>query len=71
MDSKEEEDVLQKIRKYVHHRYYSHIKGDTIFYGKASFPVDMLVTGSLDTFKANSDRDLHFIVDYMFDYFCT
>lgn len=67
-----EENILEaKVREYVLKRFSPHIQANNIRYGRASFTVDMLVSGSIETWKLNPDKDIYNIVDYMFDYFCT
>ena len=66
----EDKDLKEKISNYVYQRYSGFIKGETIVYGKAMFPVEMLISGSVDTCKMNPQADIHYVVDYMFEYFC-
>ncbi len=66
----EHEELKQKIIDYIYKRYNSYIKEEIIRYGKASFTVDMLVEGSIETYTSHRNYDLFYIVDYMFDYYC-
>lgn len=63
--------IENKIKEYIFKNYSNHIDGKIIRYGKASFTLEMLISGSIETYKANPERDILYIVDYMFDYFCT
>lgn len=60
-----------KITAYINQHYSSYIKGHRIQYGRASFSIEMLTSGSLETWKRNPDMELSSVVDYMFNYFCT
>lgn len=72
MDENQEE-LKKKVEDYVWERFRIYIQkdGKTIRFGKAFFSIEMLVRGSIDVWKANPDRGLFEIVDYMFDYYCT
>ncbi|HMW39931.1 MAG: hypothetical protein K1X68_05025 [Saprospiraceae bacterium] len=63
--------IENKIKEYIFKNYSNHIDGKIIRYGKASLTLEMLISGSIETYKANPERDILYIVDYMFDYFCT
>jgi hypothetical protein len=52
-------------------RFSSYIDGNNIKFGKAMFTVDILIKGSMETCKLNPDREISFVVEYMFDHFCT
>lgn len=67
MDNEKE----QVISKYIYDRYGRNIKDGNIFYGQAIIPIDMLIKQSIVTHKLNPDKDIFYIVDHMFDYFCT
>ncbi len=68
MENKELED---SITTYVYQRFGNHITGNKIKYGNAMFTVDMLVRESIKVFKMNPDKEINYVVDEMFDYFCT
>ncbi len=61
----------QKISAYIYDRYGQCIRGNSIFYGKAIIPIDMLIKESIVTHKLNPNKDIFHIVDYMFEYFCS
>lgn len=68
----ENPELTQIIRTYIYNRYGRYInENNYIWYGQASFSVDMLLSGSVDTCRLNPDKDPGEIVDNMFDYFCT
>ena len=67
----ENAELSVNILEYINKRLSSYIKGNHIKYGRAMFTVDMLIEESIQTYKINPDKDIYYIVDYMFDYFCT
>jgi hypothetical protein len=66
------QDALKsKILTYVYLRYSHLIKDNTFFIGRAIFPVEMVVSATVDLFKANPTKDLEYLVDYNVEYFQT
>lgn len=68
-----QDELKAKVEKYIRERFRVYIEkdGETLRYGSATFPIEMLINGSVTVFLANPEKDLFEIVDYMFDYFCT
>lgn len=66
-------ELKDKVEKYIWERFRVYIQkdGETIRFGKAFFTIEMLVKGSIDVWKANPEKDIFEIVDYMFDYYCS
>jgi hypothetical protein len=66
-------EIREEVEKYVWKRFRIYIEkdGETIRFGKATFPIEMLVNGSISVFQANPEKDIFEIVDLMFDYYCT
>ena len=67
----EDNKELEKFNtEYIYKRFSSYIDGNNIKFGKPMFTVDMLIQGSVETCNSNPDREITYVVDYMFDYYC-
>lgn len=66
-------ELRVKVEKYMRDRYRIYVgkDGETIRFGRAIFPVKMLIDGSISVCQANPEKDTFEIVEYMFDYYCT
>ena len=68
----EDNKELEKFNtEYIYKRFSSYIDGNNIKFGKPMFTVDMLIQGSVETCNSNPDREITYVVDYMFDYYCS
>ena len=65
------QELEQFITEYVYNTYSQYINGNTIWYAKASFTVDMLIAGSIETCNLNPEKEFSMVVDYMFEYYCS
>jgi len=66
------QEIYQQILDFIRNRYRIYIKHeDTIWFGRASFTVEMLAGCSYETLMKYPEKGIEYVVSYTFDYLCT
>jgi hypothetical protein len=71
MQPAEYHDLQKAVTDYVYSHYAYCISGGAIKHGQTVFGVDMLISASVDTCKHNSEHEVAYVVDAVFNNFCS